>query len=128
MTKNIAMVATLALALVFAASCGKDDDKVDYTADADCTAIVSADNTYTNGIKTILDASCASAGCHDALAATEGVDMSDYAKVKVAFQSKDALCTIHHGAGCTAMPDGAPQLSSTIINKIDCWAKNGYAE
>lgn len=109
-------------------SCGKDSNKPDYAADADCGSIVTADNTYTNSIKAILDASCATAGCHNQFSASEGIDFSDYAKSKTAFQNKEVLCSIHHGSGCTPMPENADQLSASVINKIDCWVKNGYLE
>ncbi|MBI1226948.1 MAG: hypothetical protein GC192_17080 [Bacteroidetes bacterium] len=129
MHKTISAFMLLSLAMFFmVAACKKDSNNVDYSANADCSAIVTADNTYTNGISDILDANCATAGCHNALSASNGVDMSDYAKSKNAFVNKDALCTIHHGSGCKAMPDGRPKLSDAIINQIDCWVKNGYLE
>lgn len=110
------------------ASCGKDSNNPDYAADADCTVIVSADNTYTNSIKAILDASCATAGCHNQFSAAEGIDFSDYAKSKNAFENKKVLCSIHHGSGCKPMPENLPQLSAASLNKIDCWVKNDYPE
>lgn len=128
MFKKISLAAFAAASFLFVAACGKDDDKVDYTADADCTAIVTADNSYTNSIKAIMDGSCALSGCHSADNPSENVDLSDYAGTKKAFESQDALCTIHHGSGCTPMPDGSPKLSDAVINKIDCWAKNGYVQ
>lgn len=127
MYKTIFAFTLFSFSLLFVvASCGKDDNNVDYAAAADCTAIVTPDNTYTNGIKAILDTSCASAGCHDAISASEAIDLSNYTNSKHAFEKKDALCTIHHGKGCKPMPDGSPKLSDSVINKLDCWAKNGY--
>ena len=129
MRKNTIAFSLFSLSLLFAtSSCDKDSSGVDYAANADCSAIAAADNTYTNSIKAILDANCATAGCHDAVTATEGVDLSDYAKSKNAFDKKDALCAIHHGSGCKPMPNGGGQLSNSDINKIDCWVKSGYAE
>lgn len=129
MHKTFFAFATFSFAMLLGiASCGKDNTSADYTANADCSAIVSADNTYNNGIKAIIDAKCATAGCHNAFTASEGIDMSDYAKTKNVFEKKDALCTIHHGTGCKAMPDGQPKLSDATINQIDCWVKNGYLE
>ena len=130
MHKTIFAFALFSLSLLFVAvsSCGKDNAKVDYTANADCSAIVAADNTYTNSIKAILDNNCATAGCHDAITASESMDFSDYAKSKNAFQNKSALCAIHHGKDCVAMPQGLPQLSNADINKIDCWVKSVYLE
>ncbi len=129
MHKTIFAFALFSLSLGFlVSSCEKDSSGVDYTANADCSAIVAADNTYTNSIKAIMDNNCATAGCHNATTAAEGVDLSTYAKTKNAFQKKDALCTIHHGSGCKPMPDGGAKLSDSVINTIDCWVKNGYLE
>ncbi len=121
---------SLSLLLTLTTACGDDEgSSVDYTADADCTVIVAADNTYNNDIKTILnDYGCSSAGCHDATTAAEGVDLSDYAKTKNAFENKEVLCSIHHGSGCDPMPKGGSKMSNSDINKIDCWVKNGYAQ
>lgn len=116
-----------AATLFVVASCKKENTS-DYAGNADCSAIVSADNTYTNSIKAILDASCANAGCHDAIAASDGIDLSNYANSKNAFENKKVLCSVHHGSGCKPMPDGSPKLSDATINKLDCWAKNGYVQ
>lgn len=116
---------SLVLAVV---SCKKDDNKKDYTADADCTAVDASTNTYNNVVSIILDLNCATSGCHDAITAAEGVDLSNYGNTKKAFESKAVLCSIHHGSECTAMPQGADKLDDTSINLIDCWVKNGYAE
>ncbi len=127
MRKTIFALTLFSLSLLFVAySCGKDSSGVDYAANADCSAIVAADNTYSNSIKAILDANCATAGCQDAVTAGEGIDLSDYAKSKIAFDKKDVLCAIHHGSGCEPMPSGGSQLSNSDINKIDCWVKSGY--
>lgn len=129
MQKSFFVFTIFSLSLLLGvASCGKDNTNADYTANADCSAIVSADNTYNNSIKAIIDANCATAGCHNAFTATEGIDMSDYAKTKNVFENKPALCSIHHGSGCEPMPDNLPKLSDAIINKIDCWVKSGYPE
>ncbi|MBI5914140.1 MAG: hypothetical protein HY842_02090 [Bacteroidetes bacterium] len=118
----------LASTLLLAIGCGKDDTNPDYAANADCSAIVTADNTYTNSIKTILDTNCALSGCHNAATATNGVNLSDYASAKQTFETKDVLCAVHHGSGCPPMPKGGAQLANNLINQIDCWVKNGYAE
>ena len=120
---------TLALAATIT-SCGKDDEDntVDYASQANCASFPAAATTYSPTIKAVLDTYCASAGCHDAITASEGVDLSDYAKAKNAFEKKEVLCTIHHGSGCTPMPQGGDQLDATTINLIDCWVKNGYPQ
>ena len=126
---TIALLLTSLTFVFVAVSCSKDDNGVDYTANADCTAIVATDNTYNNTIKVILDNNnCSDAGCHDAITAAVGVDLTDYTKTKKAFESKDVLCSIHHGSGCEPMPQGGSKMSDSDINKIDCWVKNGYAQ
>lgn len=108
-------------------NCAKDNS-TDYLEQADCTGIDASANTYTNSIKAILDAQCATSGCHDALTQSENINLTTFASSKSAFQNTNCLCSIHHGSGCKPMPDGSAQLSDAVIQKIDCWAKNGYQQ
>ncbi len=115
------------IALV-ALACNKDSASSDYLDQADCTGIDASTNTYNLSIKAILNNNCATSGCHDASTSAEGIDLSSYSAAKDAFNRTECLCSIHHGSGCTPMPQDKPQLSDSDINKIDCWVKNGYAE
>jgi uncharacterized membrane protein len=45
-------------------SCEKNTSDVDYLAQADCSGVDFATNTYTNNIKDIMDTYCALSGCH----------------------------------------------------------------
>lgn len=117
----------LVIALVLI-NCTKDSSTEDYLANADCSSIDAANNTYTKNIKSILDARCATSGCHDAFAQSENIDLSTYGTAKTAFQNEDCLCSIHHGSGCKPMPDGGSKLSDALIQQIDCWAKSGYPQ
>ncbi|MBL7828129.1 MAG: hypothetical protein JNJ57_15975 [Saprospiraceae bacterium] len=99
-----------------------------YLDQADCTGIDANTNTYTNTIKAIMDSNCALSGCHGFGSAEANVDLSTYGKTKTAFENTECLCSIHHGDGCTPMPDGGAKLSNLAIQRIDCWAKNGYKE
>ncbi len=130
MRKTYFVLATFSLALAFTAiSCGDDDGGgTDYASQADCASFPSSVTSYDLVVKPILDTYCASAGCHDAITAAVGVDLTDYTKTKKAFESKDVLCSIHHGSGCEPMPQGGSKMSDSDINKIDCWVKNGYAQ
>lgn len=109
-------------------SCTKTSTTVDYPSAATCTSIVSADNTYTNSIKAIMTSNCAMSGCHSASSSKAGVNLSDYANTKSVFKTGNGFCSIHHGSGCDPMPEGASALSAATIQKIDCWAQNGYTE
>ncbi len=132
MHKTFFVIATFSLALAFTViSCDKDDEGgggTDYADQADCTNFPASLNTYTAVVGPILDTYCAGSGCHDAITASEGIDLSDYAKSKNAFENKNVLCSVHHGADCVAMPQAADKLDDVTINILDCWAKNDYPE
>ncbi len=97
-----------------------------YTEAADCT---SNNPTYTNDIKAILDANCATAGCHNATTASSGIDLSDYNGSASAVNTSSFLCSIHHGDGdCSHMPQGGPKMSDANITAITCWVKNGMPQ
>ncbi len=115
------------LALVFNYwGCKKDDNNS--TAGTACDGIVAADNKYSNTIKPILNASCAYAGCHDAITKAENLDLSSYVASKSAFQNSKMICSINHASGCTPMPKNAGKLSADIIKKLECWANSSYPE
>ncbi len=120
-----------AFALAFSIGCDHGDDaksNADYIAAADCTGIDAAANTYTKAVKAIIDANCATSGCHDSDSKQHGLDLEGFAATKDAFQNHDDIfCSIYQDSDCEAMPVGS-KLSDSDIAKISCWAKNGYAE
>lgn len=127
MSRNFwASALSLALVVVLLA-CDNTTPPVDYLNAANCTSIVDSTNTYNKAIKAIMTANCATSGCHSAASATDGINLSTYAETKKVFDKGNGLCSIHHGTGCSQMPKGG-KLSDSDINKIDCWAKNGYKE
>jgi hypothetical protein len=130
MKKQITLAFACCCLLAFVPACEKNtpNNSNTYLDQADCTGVDIAGNSYDNEIKAILDSQCATAGCHDALTKSEGIDLSTYAKAKTAFQNQACLCTIHHGPECRPMPQDGAKLSDAVIKKIDCWAKNGYVE
>jgi hypothetical protein len=102
-------------------SCKKDT--TDYASQATCTGTTP---TYTNDVAAILNTRCALGGCHNASSAEAGINLSTYASASSQFlNNDDNLTAIHHGSGVKAMPDGEPQMAADIINKLDCWVKNG---
>jgi hypothetical protein len=113
------------IALVTIISCGSDSTNK-YTDSVNCTA-VPAENTYTKSIKTILDASCANAGCHDAVTKAEGIVLDTYAGAKSTFGSGKGLCSINHD-GCKAMPQGGGKFSADVLNIFACWVKNNMPQ
>jgi len=125
--QTLSLVFALVVTLAWS-GCGKDDKNPDYIAEANCTSVDASTNTYALAIKAIMDNSCALGGCHDAGTKSDGVDLSDYAGTKKAFESQDLLCAVNHGNGCQPMPKGGSKLSSDVLNRLACWARNGYAQ
>lgn len=122
------LIAFIALfAIIAFVSCKKNKDNPDYAAIANCSSIADSSNRYTNSIKTLLDTRCATSGCHNASSAG-GINVSDYAGAKNAFQNHNALCSVHHGNGCSPMPGMGAKLSDTELNKLDCWVQNGFLQ
>lgn len=79
--------------------------------------------TYTNNVKPIMSQSCAIAGCHDALEAAGGYDLSVYAGVKTAADNGLLLSDINRGT----MPKGLGKLTDCKIKQITYWVNHGAA-
>ncbi len=109
-------------------SCSKESKNPDYIKEANCAAVDPSTNTYTAFVRSVMNASCALGGCHDASTKSSGVDLSNYAGVRKAFESQNFLCAVNHGNGCSAMPKGGLKLSADLLNRLACWARNGYVE
>jgi hypothetical protein len=104
------------ISFLFIFSCGDDDSKVD------CSGV---SPKYTNDIDKIVNESCATAGCHDAITKAVGLNMSTYDGTKSATKSDKFLKSIKHESGATKMPLGGNKLSDQIIKRIECWVQNG---
>ena len=90
----------------------------------DCSGVAA---TYTANVKAILDANCATSGCHSASSKQDGIDLSTYAAAKsVAGQAK-FLGSIQQLSGYDAMPKGG-KLSTDQIKTLTCWVQNGILE
>ena len=109
----------IGLVLIFF-SCGKENVDV-----IDCAGSAP---TYTADTKSILDASCAKSGCHDAATHESGYDFSTYAAAMSSSQSEAFLGAIQHKNGCEAMPNDGPKLSLDKIKLLTCWSQNGSPE
>lgn len=107
-------------------SCAKD--KAAQPPSVDCSTIDKALNTYNLKVKTIMDDNCASAGCHDAIFASAGVNLATYDGSKAAFQAGKVLCTVKQEAGCLPMPQGGAKLADSLITYLQCWSENNYPQ
>jgi hypothetical protein len=113
------IISTILLSTVFLTGCYYDKEEQLYpnsVNNTNCDALL----TYNSGIKTIIDANCASSGCHKAGGTSP--DLSTYALVK-ANTTKITLRAITQ----KNMP--APSgMSSCNITKLDNWIKAGALE
>ena len=87
----------------------------------DCTGIIP---TYTNDIKPILDARCASSGCHDGNSSAAGVELDTYDSAVSESKKDEFMGSIRHSSGYNPMPVGG-KLDDISIKKIACWIQNG---
>ena len=118
MKKYLFLLTISALILNFTAC--KNDSLT--TPTTDCAGVTP---TYTNDIKTIMDANCATSGCHNASAKASGKDFSTFNNCKNESMSNSFLGSMKHSSGYTAMPKGAAKLSDAQIKLVECWIKNG---
>ena len=106
--KKIMAVCILTVALL---ACKKEKDSGRLTPSCD-----GSNPTYNGAIKTILDARCGSASCHPNYTSYDGLSSilqnGDFKREVLTSQT---------------MPQGS-SLTQEQINKIQCWADNGFPE
>lgn len=91
----------------------------------DCTGTTP---TYTADVKKLLDANCATSGCHNASSKAKGIDLSSYSAAKSESSKSRFLGSIQHSSGYDAMPQGGSKLSDANIKIIYCWVQNNSPE
>jgi hypothetical protein len=113
----------MAGALVVMAGCYNDKyDKLYPTGAVLCDTTTV---TYMATVKPIIDAKCATAGCHDAATSAAGYNFSTHAGTVASVTAGKLLGTINWTPGFSAMPKNMPKLSSCEINKITRWVNQG---
>lgn len=91
----------------------------------DCTGLTPG---YTAEIKPILDANCATSGCHSGSNPAKGIGLADYTDASAASANKNFLGAIQQLSGYIKMPKEADKLSDNEIKLIYCWIENGSPE
>ncbi|MFN0729006.1 hypothetical protein [Polaribacter gochangensis] len=81
--------------------------------------------TYTVNVKTIIDQSCATSGCHNATGNSGGLTLETYIQVKNAFENRSALVRMESTSN--PMP-ASGNLPNTSIQIIKNWRDQGYIE
>lgn len=109
------------LMMIVLVSCNPEGDLTTY----DCATTAP---TYTVIVKPILDAKCATSGCHNASSAKDGIDLSTYELCKTESQKDRFRGCIQHITGYEAMPEGGAKLDETTVQIISCWVQNGSPE
>jgi mono/diheme cytochrome c family protein len=95
------------------------------TTTYDCVGVSA---TYTGQVKPILDAKCATSGCHNDVSKAKGIDLSNYGQTKAYAGNASFLGSIEHTGGYEPMPLNGAKLSDAEIKLIACWIKNGMIQ
>lgn len=81
--------------------------------------------TYAQNVKSIIDTSCATSGCHNSATNASGLTLENYTQVKNAFLNKNALGRIE--STTNPMPPSG-NLPNNSIQIIKSWKDQGYLE
>jgi len=109
------------VALSATQSCSKDKTLIPKSSVCDSTKTY----TYTIDVKPIFDVNCASISCHSSIVQASGINLADYTNSKQYTENGKVICVMKHT--CTpVMPQGAPKLSDSLIQVVECWAANGF--
>lgn len=114
---RIAFIFFVGTSLVLINACTKDS-VAEEEVDADCSETIS----FQSDINQMIQQSCATSGCHDAGAASQGYVFEDYEQI--ADNADIMLKTIRHESGVANMPIG-DKLSDNFIEKFFCWIEQG---
>lgn len=108
---------TLVITTLIFFSCTKD--KVDIVINPNCIDTI----YYTTQVEPILNQSCATSNCHDAMTSAAGYDFTNHANVSD--NANRILSVIRHENGYLPMPTDTPKLSDSIAQQIECWILQG---
>lgn len=107
------------------ASCYKDNAEDMYPSGGSSGPNCDTTNvTFSAVVKPIIDAKCATAGCHFD-ASVSGIDLFHYSGVAAVANSGKLLAAITHNGQASFMPKGQPKLDDCTIAKITAWVQAG---
>jgi len=107
--KNLVQTLIAITFCLFALACKKENKKLSPSCDG-------SHPTYTNGIKSIIDSKCANTSCHPSY--------STYNGIKGITQNGEFTREVLTDQ---TMPKNS-SLSQDEINKIQCWANDGFPQ
>jgi hypothetical protein len=117
------LLLVMSVVLVGFVSCYKDNAEDMYPAGSSGGGCDTTNTGFSTVIQPIINAKCATSGCHLGSAAT-GYDLSDYHGVAAVANSGKLLNAINHTGG-QPMPKDQPKLDNCTIAKITKWVNNG---
>ena len=119
------LLALLVLAFMAAFSgCYADNEEDLYPANPNTTCDT-ANVRFSTTVKPIIDANCATAGCHAGNPAPGGYNFETHAGLLATVTNGRLLGTIRHESGYSAMPKNMGKLSDCNINQIAAWVGAG---
>lgn len=94
------------------------------------TGSTSCDSTnakFTTFVSPLIASKCATSGCHNATAASAGVNLDGYTNIKnyISRNSTAFFGSIKHSAGFSRMPQGGSKLAECDITKLQLWVNAG---
>jgi len=129
---KVVTAVTILLSSISIIAC-TNESKENITPDNSGNGCDTTNITYTNYVKSVMDVSCSTAGCHDASTKSGDIDLSNYTAVKgIALTTEHntslLLGVINHQNNFKAMPQNTTKLSDCTINKITAWVNAGAPE
>jgi cytochrome c553 len=109
-------------------SCYYDNEEELYPTNTTTTTTCDTTNAkFATFVKPLMDTKCASAGCHNAGAASAGANLSSHTGIKNYITSQKAafLGSIKHSNAYSSMPKGASKLPDCDIKKLEVWINAG---
>ncbi|WP_118950827.1 hypothetical protein [Taibaiella helva] len=111
--------------LTGATACYKDNAEDMYPSGGNSGGTCDTANvTFSGTVKPIIDANCATSGCHFDASVT-GIDLFHYSGVAAVANSGKLVSAITHDGQASFMPKGLPKLDDCSIAKIVKWVNSG---
>ena len=119
------LLALLLLGLLAALSGCYADNEEDLYPKAPTSSCDTTDVKYSTTVKPIIEANCATAGCHAGNPAPGGYNFETHAGLLVTINNGRLLGSIRHASGYSPMPKNAAKLPDCSINQIAAWVNAG---
>jgi len=113
---------TFFIVLLSFQSCYKDKAQKLYPTVIACDT---TNITYTNSVKSILDANCVNAGCHNSSNPSAGYLLDNYNNAILSIPSNKLINAVKYSSGGSKNMPPAGKISDCEINKIQAWINQG---